>query len=79
MFKTLTLTTLFVASTMLQTQAVNITASEAVDFVAGVMDGVILKDNLKEIKQCITNVDTVKTEVETIIDGIKSLSVTGVF
>lgn len=78
MFKTLTLSTLFVASTLLQTQAVNITTSEAVDFVAGVIDGVILKDNLKEIKQCITNVDTVKSEVETIINGFESLTVIGI-
>lgn len=56
-----------------------LTAEQTVEIIAGIMDGVILKDNLVEIKTCITDVDTVTKEVEDIAADFEKMSIYGIF
>eukprot|EP00347_Sterkiella_histriomuscorum_P007004 403350611 len=71
------LLTLVIASTLLlapQVQAkLTMNTDQAIEFVAGVMDGVIQKDNLKEIKLCISDVKTISNEVQEIAQDIMTL------
>jgi len=57
-----------------QTLAVN----DTIAVVAGLMDGIIQKDDLKELTTCMTDVDTVSKSIETIYSDLSSLTVEGI-
>lgn len=56
-----------------------LTTEDTVQIIAGFMDGVILKDNLKEIRDCMTDVERVTTELEDIFKNFESMSIYGIF
>ena len=72
------LVTLGIVALTTTTQAATVTSLNAVSFIAGLMDGVIHKDNLQELQQCLTNVEHVALEVEEIYAAFTSLSLLGI-
>ena len=50
---------------------------QTLDFVAGLMDGVIEKDNLKELELCYTDVEKVTNELEEIAHEFEKMSIFG--
>ncbi|CDW71791.1 UNKNOWN [Stylonychia lemnae] len=55
-----------------------ITAEQAVEVIAGIMDGVILKDDLKELSQCMTDVQDDTDSINQIANDFSSLTLTGI-
>jgi len=69
------LITLVLSSFVFHTQSIAL--NETVAAVAGLMDGIIQKDDLKELTACMTDVDAVSLSIETIYSDLKSMTVEG--
>ncbi|CDW78581.1 UNKNOWN [Stylonychia lemnae] len=67
--------TLVISSILVSVQAISV--NETIAVVAGLLDGVIKKDDLKELTTCMTDVDDVSKSVETIYSDLSSMTMTG--
>merc|ERR1719454_896595 len=54
---------------------VSIDLSGVEEFVAGVVEGFVNKNDLKEIKACLTDADTLEGEIEAIVKDLQTLDV----
>merc|ERR1712147_124636 len=54
---------------------VSIDLSGVEEFVAGVVEGFVNKNDLNEIKACLTDADTLEPEIEAIVKDLQSLDV----
>jgi len=54
---------------------VSIDLSGVEEFVAGVVEGFVQKNDLKEIQACLTDADTLEGEIEAIVKDLETLNI----
>ena len=71
-----TLTVLFVASVAVQSTYA-LTGTDVIKITAGIMDGVIHKDDLSELLSCMSGADQLTDEFESVVNDFKTGGISG--
>ena len=63
-----------IVAALMATVSIDLTGVE--EFVAGVVEGFVHKNDLKEIEACLTDADTLEGEIEAIVQDLSTLDIT---
>ena len=73
-----TLLTACLATSLFVHSTVALTGGNVVEIIAGIMDGVIHKDDLAELQQCMTGADSLTDEFETAVADFEQGGISGI-